>query len=58
MNKRLPRQAHPTPGQLYIATVRRHRWSLQIAMKEDKMCSFQPALWPSSAEEEDFPPGK
>ena len=35
----------------YLATVRRHRWSLQVAMKEDKMCSFQPALWPSSAEE-------
>ena len=34
----------------YLATVSRHRWSLQIAMKVDKMCSFQPALWPSSAE--------
>ena len=38
----------------YLATVRRHRWSLQVAMIEDKMCSFQPALWPSSAEEEDL----
>ena len=36
----------------YLATVRRHCWSLQVAMKEDKMCSFQPALWSSSAEEE------
>ena len=35
----------------YLATVRRPR-SLQVAMKEDKMCSFQPALWPSSAEDE------
>ena len=26
-----------------------------VMMKEDKMCSFQPALWPSSAEEEDWP---
>ena len=25
---------------------------LQVAIKEDKMCSFQPGLWPSSAEEE------
>ena len=33
----------------YLATVSRHRWSLQIAMKVDKMCSFQPALRPSSA---------
>ena len=24
----------------------RHCWSLQIAMKVDKVCSFQPALWP------------
>ena len=38
----------------YLATVRRHRWSQQIAMKVDKMCSIQPALWPSSAEEEDW----
>ena len=36
----------------YLATVSRHRWSRQITMKVDKMCSFQPALWPSSAEEE------
>jgi hypothetical protein len=38
----------------YLATVSRHRWSPQIAMKVDKMCSFQPELRPSSAEEEDF----
>ena len=37
----------------YLATVSRHRWSAKIAMKVDKMCSFQPALRPSSAEEED-----
>ena len=35
----------------YLATVSRHRWSPQIAMKVDKVCSFQPALQPSSAEE-------
>ena len=34
----------------YLATVSRHRWSLQIAMKVDKMWSFQPALQPTSAE--------
>ena len=34
----------------YLDTVSRHRWSLQIAMKVDKMCSFQPTLWRSSAE--------
>ena len=39
-------------GDTYLATVRRHHWSLQVTMKEDKMCSFQPALWPSSAEED------
>ena len=39
----------------YLVTVGRHRWSLQIAMKVDKMCSFQPALRPSSAEEESLP---
>ena len=38
----------------YLATVSRHRWSPQIAMKVDKMCFFQPALRPSSAEEENF----
>ena len=38
---------------IYLATVRRHRWSLQVTMKEDKMCCFQPALWPSSAEEKE-----
>ena len=32
---------------------RRHRWSPQIAMKADKVCSFQLALRPLSAEEED-----
>ena len=35
----------------YLATVSRHRWSLQNAMKEDKMCSFQLALRLSSAVE-------
>ena len=35
----------------YLATVSRHHWSPQIAMKVDKVCSFQPALQPSSAEE-------
>ena len=38
----------------YLDTVGRHRWSLQVAMKVDKMCSFQPVHWPSSAEEEVF----
>ena len=33
----------------YLAADRRHRWNMQIAMKVDKVCSFQPALWPSSA---------
>ena len=37
----------------YLAADRRHCWSMQIAMKVDKVCSFQPALWLSSAEEED-----
>jgi hypothetical protein len=37
----------------YLATESRQRWSQQIAMKVDKVCSFQPALQPSSAEEED-----
>ena len=36
----------------YLATVSRHSRSPQIAMKVDKVCSFQPALRPSSAEEE------
>ena len=44
----------------YLAADRRHHRSMQIAMKVDKVCSFQPALQPSSAEEEDsyfpFPP--
>ena len=35
----------------YLAADRRHRRSTQIAMKVDKVCSFQPALRPSSAEE-------
>ena len=38
----------------YLATVSRHCWSLQIAKEVDKVCSFQPALRPSSAEEEDI----
>ena len=37
----------------YLAADRRHCRSTQIAMKVDKVCSFQPALRPSSAEEED-----
>jgi hypothetical protein len=37
----------------YQATVSRHCRSLQIAMKVDKVCSFQLALRPLSAEEED-----
>ena len=36
-------------GDTYLATVSRHRWSLQIAMKVDKMFSFQLALWQSSS---------
>ena len=39
----------------YLATVSRHRWSVQIAMKVDKICSFQSALRPSSAEEVSLP---
>ena len=35
----------------YLTTDSRHRQSPQIAMKVDKVCSFQPALWPSSADE-------
>ena len=34
----------------YLATVSRHRYRRQIAMKVYKMCSFQPVLWPSSGE--------
>ena len=37
----------------YLATDSRHRRSPQIAMKVDKVYSFQPALQPSSAEEKD-----
>ena len=37
----------------YLTTDGRNRRSLQIVMKVDKVCSFQPALQPSSAEEED-----
>ena len=37
----------------HLATDSRHHWSLQIAMKVDKVCSFQLALRPSSAEEKD-----
>ena len=35
-------------SETYLATVSRHRWSPQIAMKVDKVCSLQPALRPSS----------
>ena len=38
----------------YLATDSRHPCSLQIALKVDKVCSFQPALRPSSAEESLF----
>jgi hypothetical protein len=37
----------------YLATDRRHRRRTQIVMKVDQVCSFQPALLPSSAEEEE-----
>jgi hypothetical protein len=37
----------------YLAADNRHRRSTQIAMKVDKVCTFQSALRPSSAEEED-----
>ena len=37
----------------YLATNSIHRRSPQVAMKVDKGRSFQPALRPSSAEEED-----
>ena len=37
----------------YLAADRRHRWSMQIAMKVDKVCSFQPALRPSSSSSAD-----
>jgi hypothetical protein len=37
----------------YLAADSRHRQSRQIAVKVDKVCSFQPALQPLSAEEED-----
>ena len=40
---------------IYLAADKRHRWSMQIAMKVDKKCSFQLALRPLSAEEEDWP---
>ena len=33
----------------YLATASRYRWGPQIAMKADNVCSFQPALRPSSA---------
>ena len=36
----------------YLAADSRHRRSPQIAIKVDKVCSFEPALQPSSAEEE------
>ena len=38
----------------YLAADRRHHRSTQIAMKVDTVCSFQPSLWFSSAEEDDF----
>ena len=38
----------------YLATDSRHRRSLEITMKVDKVCSFQLALRPSSAEEEEI----
>ena len=34
----------------YLATDSRPRRSLQIAMKVEKVCSFQPVLRPSSAD--------
>ena len=37
----------------YLATARRHRWRLKMTMKVGKLCSFEPALQPSSTEEED-----
>jgi len=37
----------------YLATDSRHRRRTQIVMKVDQVCSFQPALWPPSAEEEE-----
>ena len=37
----------------YLAADRRHLQSTQIGMKVDKVCSYQPTLQPSSAEEED-----
>ena len=37
----------------YLATDGTHRQSPQITMKVDKVCSFQPALRPSSAKEEE-----
>ena len=40
-------------SETYLAADSIHRQSPQITMKVDKGCSFQPALWPSSAEEED-----
>ena len=36
----------------YLAANRRHRQSMQIMMKVNKVCSFQPALQPSSADEQ------
>ena len=35
----------------YLATIRRHHWSAQMTIKKIINCSFQPALWLSSAEE-------
>jgi hypothetical protein len=36
---------------IYLAADSTHRRNLQIVMKVDKVCSFQPALRPSSADE-------
>ena len=36
-----------------MATIRRLRWSAQMTMKKNIKWSFQPALWLSSAEEEE-----
>ena len=38
----------------YLATIHRHRWSVQMTMKRNIKWSFQPAQWLSSGEEEVF----
>ena len=40
-------------GGTYLATDSRHRWRVQMTMKKEIKCSFQPALRPSSAVEEE-----